>query len=217
MNEIIKKLSEPLSHDGIQRTKATETHKGYDTAGYGYQWIVDRFNDVFGLYWTYEYKIIKEMEGEYSTGKRFFDITVNTTIIIEFILDEKTTKIISRSCVGGHSSVTYADALKGAITNSFKKTAAFFGVGADAFRGEIDTDNQPIPIKISQDSSNMIRQNWKFSKDKMHIYHQLKAREKAIYKMEGEEFILYIDKEYCNDDFKKMKELEIELRDGAAK
>ena len=41
--------------------------------------------------------------------------------------------------------MTYADALKGAITNGFKKTAAFWGVGRDAYAGTIDDDNTPLP------------------------------------------------------------------------
>jgi hypothetical protein len=48
-----------------------------------------------------------------------------------------------RACVGGHRSADYSDAVKGAITNGFKKASAFWGVGADAYRGTIDDDNVP--------------------------------------------------------------------------
>jgi hypothetical protein len=44
---------------------------------------------------------------------------------------------------GGHTAMSEADARKGAYTNAFKKAAAFFGVGWQAFAGELDDDNMP--------------------------------------------------------------------------
>ncbi|KKM17042.1 hypothetical protein LCGC14_1679670, partial [marine sediment metagenome] len=38
-------------------------------------------------------------------------------------------------------STTYDDALKGAITNGFKKAAAFWGVAREAYEGSIDPDS----------------------------------------------------------------------------
>jgi hypothetical protein len=138
---IIKKLSEKISEEAIQRTKKDETKKGYDTDGYGYQYIVDRFNETCGSEWGFEWKIIKEIEGEYRSGAKFFEIVVDVGIWV-------TNKACLRSCAGGHISMSYADALKGAITNGFKKTAAFWGVGRDAYAGTIDDDNQPLPDSL---------------------------------------------------------------------
>lgn len=135
--EVIKKLSEKLSSDAIQRTKGTETKKGYDTTGYGYQSAVDKLNEILGTEWDFDWHIIHESQGTYKSGAPYHDITVEVSISI---LKQK-----SRSCVGGHTAMNYADALKGAITNGFKKTAAFWGVGRDAFAGTIDDDNQPLP------------------------------------------------------------------------
>jgi hypothetical protein len=140
MSELITKLSASMPKAAEQRTKAKDTKKGYDTTGYGYQYVVDRFNEVCGEDWGYSYRILKECEGAYSTGKGFYEITVEVSI---WLGDSSK----ARTCVGGHTSVSYADALKGAITNAFKKTAAFWGVGADAYRGTIDDDNQPLPEK----------------------------------------------------------------------
>ena len=134
----IKKLSEKITGEGIQRTKKDETKKGYDTDGYGYQYIVDRLNEVCGSEWGFSWKAIKELEGEYRSGAKFHEVTVQVDV---WVID----KTNARSCVGGHISVAYADALKGAITNGFKKTAAFWGVGRDAYAGTIDEDNQPLP------------------------------------------------------------------------
>ena len=140
MNEIIKQLSAKLPDDAIQRTKGTDTKKGYDTTGYGYQAAVDRFNEILGESWGYDWNIIHEREGQYKSGMSYIEIVVRVYIWIN-------NKDNLRSCAGGHTGKDYGDALKGAITNGFKKTAAFWGVGRDAFAGTIDDDNQPMPGK----------------------------------------------------------------------
>ena len=141
MDEIIKELSKKLPSEAVQRTKGIQTKKGYDTVGYGYQYVVDRFNDVLGTDWNYGYKILHEEKGKYRdktvndkviTGSSYFAITVDVAIAIQ---DKK-----PRSCVGSHTASNYGDALKGAITNGFKKGAAFWGVGRDAFAATIDDD-----------------------------------------------------------------------------
>jgi hypothetical protein len=130
----ISKLSEDLPIEAIQKTDKRNTKKGYDTTGYGYQWCVDRFNNILGEKWGFEFELINEKAGSYKTGTPYYEITVKVTI---WINDKEN----GRSCVGGHTAINYADALKGAITNGFKKTAAFWGVGAKAFRGMIDDDH----------------------------------------------------------------------------
>ena len=138
MDEKIKQLSEPFPDEAIQKTSGRETKKGYDTTGYGYQYCVDRFNEVLGLNWGYEYDIVNHERGQYNNGVSYHDITVNLGIWIE-------SKENIRYCAGGHISKTFSDAYKGAITNAFKKTSAFWQVGAAAYRGTIDADNQPYP------------------------------------------------------------------------
>lgn len=138
MDDLYNKLYEALPEDGIQKTDGQKTKKGYDTTGYGYQWCVDRLNTACGLEgWEYNYTILRETSGKFKTGTPFYDITVEVTITIK--------DTGSRKCVGGHIAILYADALKGAITNAFKKTAAFFGVGSAAYRGKVDDDNEPLP------------------------------------------------------------------------
>jgi len=136
-NEKFLKLSEKLDDIAIQRTKRQDTKKAYDTDGYGYQFCVNRFNEIYGEKWGFGWVVEKTIEGNFASGKPFFDITVNCGIWIE-------TKENTRYCVGGHISGVYADALKGAITNAFKKTAAFWGVGRHAYEGSIDDDNKPL-------------------------------------------------------------------------
>ena len=137
--DIYKELSADMPTEAIERSKGSETGKGYDTTGFGYQYIVNRFNDVMGVEgWDCEYKILDTATGTTSGGKNRVSITVETTISITF--EEKT---IKKTCVGGHVSGIYADALKGAFTNSLKKTAGLFGVGKAAYEGSVDDDNVP--------------------------------------------------------------------------
>lgn len=143
--DIIERLSARLPEEAIQRTKKAVTKKSYDTDGYGYQYVVDRFNDVLGVNWGYSFKTEDVLRGTYKSGSPCVEITVTATI---WIIDEK----YSRSCAGGHTSSNYPDALKGAMTNAFKKTAAFFGVGRDAYAGTIDDDNAPLPEPDSEKS-----------------------------------------------------------------
>ena len=138
MSDIIKKLSEEMPEMAIQRTRKEDTKKAYDTDGYSYQYCVNRFNDICGKKWGYEWEIINEERGQYKGGMPFIDITVKM-----FIWVNDSNKV--RSNVGGHKAINYADALKGAITNAYKKTAAFWGVGRAAYAGTIDDDNKPSP------------------------------------------------------------------------
>jgi len=138
MKEQFLKLNEKLSVEAIQRTDKEKTKKGYDTDGYGYQFCVNRFNEVYEEKWGFDWAILKNIEGAYKSGQQFHEITVRLSIWVGSMEN-------SRECVGGHVSATYYDALKGAITNAFKKTAAFWGVGRHAYEGTIDDDNTPLP------------------------------------------------------------------------
>jgi hypothetical protein len=141
MNEKMTELYKDLPEKAEQRTKGSETKKGYDTSGYGYQWLVDVLNDVYGLEWGYEWELLEVQKGNFSNGRPFFDITIKIGIWIE-------KKENIRALVGGHVSMTFGDALKGAITNGFKKTAAMFGLGSKAYRGQMDDDNIPQESNI---------------------------------------------------------------------
>jgi hypothetical protein len=146
-----------LPKEAIEKTQKEKTRKGYDTTGYQYQFLVNVLNEVIGPEgWNFEYEIIKEIIGQFKSGQAYYDLTVKMTITI---LGN------SKSCVGGHQASSYADALKGAITNSFKKTLAFFGPGKMAYEGTLDDDYLPYPsptpqktITIQQAAS--LRESW---------------------------------------------------------
>lgn len=135
MKEVYKKLIAPLPQEAIEHAPKSVTRKGYDTTGYQYQYLVERLNEVLGLGgWSFSFKVIKEEQGVWASGKKYWEITTEVTVELK--------DIQKYTCVGGHKSEAYADALKGAITNGFKKTIAFSGLGGEAYKGTIDEDYQ---------------------------------------------------------------------------
>lgn len=196
MSEIYQKLSAKFPEEAIQRTKSAETHRGYDTTGIGYQYVVDRLNEVCGINnWGFSYEIIKEIEGKYrdksdgTPGMPFFDITVNISM---WVGDKENVK----PCAGGHISPMYGDALKGAITSGIKKTAALFGVGAEAYRGAIDEDNRPLPGGHSdRNNTEWVRSSIKPKKEQAAEY---KAKGIGKWTKEGENFIWWWKKGHEN-------------------
>jgi len=137
LNELYPSLAEKLHEDAVEETKATQTKKGYDTTGYGYQYIVNVFNQVLGpAHWRAVPLVIKEGTGSFGP-----DIAIQMTIQIGNYVSGEFVPIAERTLYGGHMSKTLADAMKGAFTNSFKKTAALFGVGRHAYEGSIDDDS----------------------------------------------------------------------------
>jgi hypothetical protein len=144
MEELAVSLKEIYGETAVERTKASVTRKGYDTTGYGYQFVVNRFNKVlpkYGLDWTTQDEIQLLNEYQTSTGKPYYEYAGKVSIMI---LDESRNVVSIRHCFGGHQSNSHADAMKGAFTNAFKKTAALFGVGADAYEGTVDEDYRPV-------------------------------------------------------------------------
>lgn len=137
--KIYEDLSKTLPKEAIQKSEGSKTGKGYDTTGYGYQFIVNRLNEVLGIEgWNYEYKEINRTDGQSKSGSPRIGVCVEMKLTI---LGS------TKSMVGGHISNNYVDALKGAITNSLKKTAAMFGIGKEAYEKTIDEDNLPPDIK----------------------------------------------------------------------
>lgn len=138
--EVYKKLLdavEKLPNEAIETAKKEITRKGYDTTGYQYQFLVNILNEIIGVEnWNFTYNLTKEIQGQWSNGKGFWEITVDTEVEILGV---------KRMCAGGHKSEMHADAKKGAITNSLKKTLALFGIGKKAYEGTIDDDYLPLP------------------------------------------------------------------------
>ena len=143
-DDVFAELSAPLPLEGRQQAPGRATGKKYDMDGFGYQWIADRFNATLGVYgWWFDYDVVHEDTGSWGkSGRSWVEITVKVTIYLTPSPDD--THTAYRVCAGGHKSDNYPDALKGAITNGFKKCAAFFGPGRAAYSGTIDDDYRPM-------------------------------------------------------------------------
>jgi len=142
---IYAELSAPLPAEAKQIALSKDTHKGYDTAGQNYQYHVDRFNMVLGITgWKWDWKVFAEDVEKYSSGKPKYIYMIDVSITIKANTDLELLEDTKR-CIGGHDAISRADALKGAITNAFKKTASFYGVGREAYAGELDDDFKPNP------------------------------------------------------------------------
>lgn len=141
LQRIYEELSKPLPPEAVERTFGEMTGKGYDTVGYGYQWAVNRFNEVLGLSgWTYSYSFleVEQVEGLWAVTAEV-EITIGRFEGGQFV-----PYAAPRKAVGGHVARLLADARKGAITNAFKKCAAFWGVGKQAYEGTLDDDSRDI-------------------------------------------------------------------------
>ncbi len=135
---VFQRLSETISTHpkARQKTSGRTTGKGYDTDGWGYQWVADKLNEVLGVHgWTLQ---VREREHHTFLTHKGKKEMFSAVVLVRISLTDGS----FRECFGGHDSRTLADALKGALTNGFKKCAAMFGAGADAYRGQMDPDNE---------------------------------------------------------------------------
>jgi Rad52/22 family double-strand break repair protein len=135
-------LSAPFPEQCIERTKGEKTKKGYDTTGIAYQWVVNRFNEVLGpgSFRCHQATTVRAFD---RNGRPTFEAICDLTIELGFYERGEWYAWAEAWAPGGHISNAEADARKGAFTNAFKKAAAFFGVGRQAYEGTLDDDNRP--------------------------------------------------------------------------
>jgi len=165
------KAVEELPKEAVETAKKEITRKGYDTTGYQYQFLVNILNEVVGIgNWGFDYQIIKEQTGAWSNGKGYWEITTDVKV---WIMEGE--KKIEFKCAGGHKSEMHADAVKGAITNGFKKTIAFFGIGKKAYEGTIDDDYRPIPQNTTKQQDPIAQQ----LHTKLDFYQQCESAKKG--------------------------------------
>lgn len=143
LHEIYRQLCASFPEEAIERTKGATTKRGYDTTGIKYQYIVNRLNEVLGVGGFRVTRDFSIRDKQTRNGFAMIEATCDLTMQLgqwqngEFIVFAEATG------TGGHSAGTEADAKKGAFTNGFKKVAAFFGCGWQAYAGVIDDDNVP--------------------------------------------------------------------------
>ncbi len=144
LKEIYRRLAEPFPEEAIERTKGEITRKGYDTSGLKYQYVVNRLNEVLGLGGFRVERTFSIREREARSGQMMVEATCDLLMKLGRWSDGEFVAFAEATGTGGHTATTEADAKKGAFTNGFKKVAAFFGVGWQAYAGVIDDDNLPV-------------------------------------------------------------------------
>lgn len=155
LSKIYLEFCRGLPAEAIQRTKGKETRKGYDTDGYGYQWCIDLLNEVAGLgHWRIVSSEAFCESGEYASGRKSYEVGYDVTIQLGNWIPTGFEILAETPCTpGGHISTSRSDARKGALTNAIKKAIAFFGIGAAAYRGELDDDNLPPEGRAKKDNT----------------------------------------------------------------
>ncbi len=143
LRELYRRLAAPFPEDAVERTKASVTRRGYDTTGIKYQYIVNRLNEVLGVG---GFRVTREFavrERETRSGYAMVEATCDLTMQLGAWQNGVFVPFAEASGTGGHTAASEADAKKGAFTNGFKKVAAFFGCGWQAYAGVLDDDNLP--------------------------------------------------------------------------
>jgi Rad52/22 family double-strand break repair protein len=141
--KIYTALSAPFPEETIERTDGRVTGRGYSTTGIKAQFVVNRLNDVIGLGNWRLHREITVKEGTTASGRKAYEAIAD--VVLEFGTWEegKFLPWAETLADGGHSSLSEADAKKGAASNGLKKAAAMFGCGRQAYEGTIDDDNTP--------------------------------------------------------------------------
>ncbi len=143
LREIYRRLSEPFPEEAIERTKGEITRKGYDTSGLKYQFVVNRLNEVLGLGGYRVERTFSIRERQARSGQAMFEATCEIVMQLGRWSDGQFVPFAEATGTGGHTAATEADARKGSFTNGFKKVAAMFGCGHQAYSGTLDDDNLP--------------------------------------------------------------------------
>ena len=136
-------LAKPFDEHCIQRTEGRLTGRGYDTTGIGYQHIANRLNEVLGVGGWRAHRTVTVKEITRSNGRPAFEAICDITLELGEWIDGQFIVFAESLADGGHLASSEADARKGSYTNAFKKAAAFFGVGRQAYEGSLDDDNLP--------------------------------------------------------------------------
>lgn len=158
---VYKEFRKPIDEAGLQESKGEETHRGYDTLGYGYAWITERLNDVVGPQ-CWRAVIQNETVDIVKIGTRD-GFEVNNEVVLQLGNWRETDKegakvrdfqVLAESFgFGGHRAFGRSDARKGGFTNGLKKAAGIMGIGNDAYKKAIDEENSDVASALADKRS----------------------------------------------------------------
>lgn len=141
--KIYSALAAPFPESCIQRTEGRITGRGYDTTGIGYQHVVNRLNEAVGLGCWRAHRTVTVKTITTSKGREAYEAICDLTLELGSWENGEFVVFAEALSDGGHTSMSEADARKGAYTNALKKAAAMFGCGRQAYEGTLDDDNVP--------------------------------------------------------------------------
>ena len=144
LKQIYIQLSKPFPEEAVERTDSRNTKKGYNTTGIKYQFIVNRLNEVLGIGGFQVDRQFEIREKQSKSGNTLYDASCDLTLRLGHWEAGSFKTFAEAVATGGHVSNNISDAKKGAFTNGFKKAAAFFSCGWQAYGGVIDDDNKPL-------------------------------------------------------------------------
>lgn len=102
---------------------------------YGYQFVINRLNEVVGFnHWNY--KVIGEPDKE--MRDHFWWVSLSLELSLGNWIDGEFKPLVSKFSYGSGIHESLGNALKGALTNGFKKAAAMYGIGKRAYEGLIE-------------------------------------------------------------------------------
>lgn len=135
MSELLNKLKEPFPKNAM----STDSSRGFDLTSIKPQFIVERLNDVFGLFgweFTPEYEVSERSVLCHGTLKVTKIESGNKTPRIEGVNynDTRTVKQTGGSII----RKSLPDAYKSASTDSLSKCASWLCIGNDVFKGDVD-------------------------------------------------------------------------------
>jgi len=137
-SDIMARLMEPLPKEGIQ---GFTTPDGIKLIGYKPQYYVDRLNELFPFEWDFD--IIKDEHGKYMIWEKdgYVGCFCQLTLYYHSETGDKMPMASAKQWGGvicDNGNISWPDAYKGAMSNALGKCCSYFGIGSEAYRGEID-------------------------------------------------------------------------------
>ena len=134
--EIYKEFCKDLPSQSI---RSYENEKGEQIVLYGYQYYVNRLNNIVGIRHWHLTELPKYNNIYQQERGRYWCATVKVKLSLgNWNKDGKFIPIANRLSYGSGVHELRANALKGATTNGFKKTSAMFGIGKKEYEGMIE-------------------------------------------------------------------------------
>lgn len=147
--ELLRRLSEPFPEEAIERTRASQNGKGYDTTGVRVQFVINRLNDVLGLGGFRVERAFLTRERATRSGATMFEVICDLSLQLGTWEHGVFVAFAETQSTGGHVAPFEADARKGSHSNALKKAAAAFGIGWRFYAGVAD-DDHAVPAEARE-------------------------------------------------------------------